>query len=80
MAPVVRVEFTIEPFVEGRPGEHVTAAIDAARRHGGAVEVGPFGTVCDVDGDTVAPLVGAVVDAALRNGASHVALNVEVVG
>ena len=80
MAPVVRVEFTIEPFVEGRPGEHVTAAIEAARPHAAALEIGPFGTVCDADDSAVAALIGAVVDAAVRNGASHVALNVEVVG
>ena len=80
MTSVVRVEFTIEPFVEGRPGEHVTAAIEAARRHSAAVDVGPFGTVCDADEGAVAVLIGAVVDAAVRNGASHVALNVEVVG
>ncbi len=80
MAAVVRVEFTIEPFVEGRPGEHVTAAIEAARHFGASVEVGPFGTVCDVDDPAVARLIGAVVEAALGNGASHVALNVEVVG
>jgi hypothetical protein len=27
MSTTVHVEFTIEPFVEGEPGRHVTAAI-----------------------------------------------------
>ena len=35
LARVGYVEFTIEPFVEGSPGPHVTAAIDAARRNSG---------------------------------------------
>ena len=38
------VEFTVEPFVAGEPGPHVQAAIEAARRSGLAVDVGPFGT------------------------------------
>ena len=78
---VVRVEFTIEPFVEGQPGEHVTAAIEAAQERGADVEVGPFGTVCDIaDGavGAVGALVGSVVDAALAHGATHVSLHVEV--
>jgi uncharacterized protein YqgV (UPF0045/DUF77 family) len=75
---VVRVEFTIEPFIEGSPGEHVTSAIDAARDRGGDVEVGPFGTVCDVADDDAGPLVMAVVDAAVAHGATHVSLHVEV--
>ncbi len=76
---VVRVEFTIEPFVEGHPGEHVTSAIDAARERGADVEVGPFGTVCDIlDPGAVGSLVGAVVDAAVAHGATHVSLHVEV--
>lgn len=75
-----RVEFTIEPFVEGRPGRHVTEAIDAARAHVGDVsdiEVGPFGTTCEVGGRDAGALVAAVTDAAVANGATHVSLHVE---
>ena len=39
--PRVRVEFTVEPFVDGRPGPHVTAAWDAARAEGLVLEVEP---------------------------------------
>lgn len=74
--PVAYVEFTIEPFVEGRPGPHVTAAIDAARGHGADVEVGPFGSSCTVDLDTVGSVVRSVTDAAFANGASHVSVHV----
>ncbi|HSP27431.1 MAG TPA: thiamine-binding protein [Ilumatobacteraceae bacterium] len=70
------VEFTIEPFVEGRPGPHVTAAIAAAEAHGLDVEVGPFGSSVVVDLDEVGTLLGALSDAALANGATHVSVHV----
>ncbi|HET6950328.1 MAG TPA: hypothetical protein VFI47_08135 [Acidimicrobiales bacterium] len=44
------VEFTIEPFVEGEPGPHVRAAVDAARASGLAVDFGPFGTTVSAGG------------------------------
>lgn len=69
----VRVEFTVEPFVDGAPGPHVHAAIDAARRQGLAPEVGPFGTA--VEGD-VLPGLAAIVSAALDAGAARVVLSV----
>ncbi len=71
-----RVEFTIEPFVEGRPGLHVTAAIDALRRLGLDVEVGPFGSSCEVARDRVALAVGELTRAAVENGADH--LNIDI--
>ncbi|MEY2959695.1 MAG: hypothetical protein RLZZ01_2263 [Actinomycetota bacterium] len=71
-----RIEFTIEPFVEGRPGPHVTAAIDAAAALGHDVEVGPFGSGCEVSSDAAAGVVAAVVAAAIAHGADHV--NVDV--
>ena len=73
----MRVEFTIEPFVEGRPGPHVTAAIEAVRSHGADVEVGPFGTSCTVDDDAAVAIVQAVTAAALDNGATHITLSVD---
>ncbi|HSM66496.1 MAG TPA: thiamine-binding protein [Ilumatobacteraceae bacterium] len=73
---MAHVEFTIEPFVEGRPGPHVTAAIDAARSHGAEVEVGPFGSSCTVDLGAVGDVVRSVTAAAFDNGASHVSVHV----
>lgn len=78
MKLVQRVEFTIEPFVEGQPGLHVTAPVDALLGLGIGVEVGPFGTGCTVDDDRVDEVVAAVVRAAVDNGATHV--NIDVVG
>ena len=71
------VEFTIEPFVEGHPGPHVTAAIAAAEQLGVTVDVGPFGSSCSVDGDVAPDVVAAVVRAAFANGATHVSLHAE---
>ncbi len=70
------VEFTIEPFVEGRPGPHVTAGIDAAREYDVDVEIGPFGSSCTVPVESVGALVAAVSDAALAHGATHVSVHV----
>lgn len=70
------VEFTIEPFVEGRPGPHVTAAIAAAEARGLDVEVGPFGSSVVVDLAEVGSVMGAISDAAMANGATHVSVHV----
>lgn len=72
-----RVEFTIEPFHEGRPGEHVTAPADALRALGVDVEVGPFGSSCVVDDARVGDVVATVVRLAVEHGASHVNVDVE---
>jgi uncharacterized protein YqgV (UPF0045/DUF77 family) len=73
---VAYVEFTIEPFVEGRPGPHVTAAIAAAESNGAEVDVGPFGSSCTVDVQAVGDLVGTVTAAAFEHGATHVSVHV----
>jgi uncharacterized protein YqgV (UPF0045/DUF77 family) len=73
---VAYVEFTIEPFVEGRPGPHVTAAIAAAEVRGLAVEVGPFGSSVVVDLAEVGSVIGALTDAAIANGATHVNVHI----
>jgi hypothetical protein len=75
---VQHVEFTIEPFVEGKPGPHVVAAVQAASELGAVVEFGPFGSNCTV-GDALMPdVVAAVIRAAFSNGATHVNLDVSV--
>lgn len=73
---VKRVEFTIEPFVEGQLGSHVTEPIAAVRALGVEVEIGPFGTGCSVDDHMSADVVAVVVATAFANGATHVNLDV----
>ncbi|MCU1356730.1 MAG: hypothetical protein JWM89_2148 [Acidimicrobiales bacterium] len=69
------VEFTVEPFVEGTPGPHVEAAIDAAKGDGLRVDFGPFGTsVSGDDPDLVLAATDRAVRAALAAGASRVSV------
>ena len=74
--PVQRVEFTVEPFVEGQPGPHVTAPIDAIRAHGIAVEFGPFGSEFVAPTAQTPAVVAAILEAAFANGATHVTIDV----
>jgi uncharacterized protein YqgV (UPF0045/DUF77 family) len=72
----LRLEYTVEPFVEGAPGPHVRAALDAAAESGLEVDFGPFGTT--VAGADAAVLAAAdrIVRAAIDAGASRVSLQV----
>lgn len=76
---VLSLEFTVEPFVEGSPGRHVTAAVAAAEALGVTVEFGPFGSTCTLDADVCADVAAAVLRAAFANGATHVSLHAESV-
>lgn len=74
----VRIEFTVEPFEDGRPGPHVEAAIAAARSVADVeVDVGPFGTtILGPTAFAVSALQAATV-AALTAGATRVSSQVE---
>ena len=74
------LEFTIEPFHEGKPGPHVRAAVDAVEALGIEVEFGPFGSACRVGHDQVGEASGAILAAAFANGATHVSLHAEKIG
>jgi uncharacterized protein YqgV (UPF0045/DUF77 family) len=72
----VTVEFTIEPFVEGSPGPHVTAAVAAVEKLGATLEFGPFGTTLRATAGEAGRVVAALLDAAYANGATHVSIHV----
>jgi uncharacterized protein YqgV (UPF0045/DUF77 family) len=72
-----RVEFTVEPFVDGRPGAHVEAAIAAMRAHGLDPEIGPFATVVEGDAATLTEAVAAMLAAAQGAGADRVSLQID---
>lgn len=74
---VLQLEFTIEPFREGNPGPHVTAAVDAVTALGVEVEFGPFGSSCTVSQEQLAEVSGLIVGQAFANGATHVSLHAE---
>ncbi len=72
-------EFTVEPFVPGHPGPHVTAAFTAAESMGARLDVGPFGTsVRAAEDDVVLGAIEAAIRAALSAGASRVAVQISV--
>jgi uncharacterized protein YqgV (UPF0045/DUF77 family) len=73
----VRIEFTVEPFVEGHPGPHVLAAIDAVQSEGVAVDVGPFSTTAEVPVEHVGRTVAGLLQAGLDHGATRISLHVE---
>ena len=77
IAAVLLLEFTIEPFLEGRPGPHVTGAIAAVEALGIEVEFGPFGSSCTVGQAQLAEVSGAILAQAFANGATHVSLHAE---
>ena len=70
------LEFTIEPFVEGHPGPHVRAAVEAVEALGVDVEFGPFGSSCRTAAATMPAVVSAIVEHAFANGATHVSRHV----
>jgi uncharacterized protein YqgV (UPF0045/DUF77 family) len=74
-------EFTVEPFHPGAPGPHVLAAIEAARRAGATVDVGPFANVLGAADDaTVLSALDAAVRAAVAAGATAVRVQIEASG
>lgn len=75
----VRVEFTVEPFVEGRFGPHVQAAVGSLRRQGLDPDVGPFGTAVEGDAATVLDAVARAAAASFGAGASGITMNALVV-
>ena len=72
----VAAEFLIEPFVEGEPGAHVAAAIQAFEAQGLAVDVGPFATVSVGDLDGVANAVAETVRNSMAAGATSLRIHV----
>jgi uncharacterized protein YqgV (UPF0045/DUF77 family) len=72
----VKAEFTVEPFVEGQPGEHVEAAAASFVDAQLAVEVGPFSSATVGEIAEVAPAVGRMLAAAFDAGATTVHLQV----
>jgi uncharacterized protein YqgV (UPF0045/DUF77 family) len=75
MATNITVEFTIEPFVDGALPPYVSAALTALQALGLSVEIGPFGSSFVVSTDLAGEAIGALVNAAYGNGATHVSIH-----
>jgi hypothetical protein len=76
IAAVHVVEFIVEPFVDGQPGPHVRAAVEAATAAGADVDFGPFGSTARVAPEAMPDVVAAITRAAFANGATHVTIHV----
>lgn len=79
VTPHLILEFTVEPFVEGRPGPHVLAAFAAAQDHPDpdlAVDIGPFGTTVRGPAQAIVEISHRVTAAAFAHGATRVSLQV----
>jgi uncharacterized protein YqgV (UPF0045/DUF77 family) len=72
----VVVEFTVEPFVEGKPGPHVTQAVAAVESRGLTVDFGPFGSSFNVDVASMPEVVAELMRAADANGTTIVSVSV----
>ncbi len=75
----VVAEFTIEPFTDGEPGPHVTAALDSLATGGFTVDMGPFGSTVAGEADEVFAALAQALGAATAAGATTVSLQVSVV-
>ena len=73
---MLTVEFTIEPFIEGAPGAHVTAAVAAVEQRGLIVEFGPFGSSFSVPKSELPEAIADLMRAAYANGATFVSVDV----
>jgi uncharacterized protein YqgV (UPF0045/DUF77 family) len=72
----ITVEFLVEPFVEGAPGPHVTAALATLERDGLAIEVGPFSTEVRGPLADTADAVRDVIVVAIEQGATRIQFHV----
>ena len=72
------VSFTIEPFNEDNPGQHVMSGIRAMESSGLTVSMGPFGSAVSGAVHDVSPAIGAMVTAAVDDGASRVLVEVGI--
>jgi uncharacterized protein YqgV (UPF0045/DUF77 family) len=72
-----RAEFTIEPFVDGHPGPHVMAALDAVRARGFEPDFGPFGSSIEGAAAEVTDAVADLIAAARWAGAERVSLQID---
>ena len=73
---MLTVEFTIEPFVAGSPGAHVTAAVAAVEAHGVSVDFGPFGSSFTIGQDRLPLVISDLMKSAYDNGATYVSVAV----
>jgi uncharacterized protein YqgV (UPF0045/DUF77 family) len=73
---VHRLEFIVEPFVEGRPGAHVTETVAALAAMGVEVDFGALASACTVEAERMPDVVATLMRVAFANGATRVNIDV----
>lgn len=73
----VRIEFTVEPFVDAHPGAHVLAAWDVVEATGHELVNGPFSSFVVVDSEGSEELVAELLRRSFAAGATRVAVQME---
>ena len=76
----VNLELLVEPFVEGRPGPHVIAALESLEAAGLEVDLGPFASTSTGDVGAVADAISAMVTASMGAGATRITVQVSAAG
>jgi len=74
--PDPKLEFFVEPFTEGHPGPHVTAAIEEVASRGLDIQVGPFGSVARGELEALIDAAGPILRSALSAGADRISLHI----
>ncbi len=74
--PDPRLEFFVEPFAEGSPGRHVTAAIEEVAARGLEIHVGPFGSVAHGELEALIDAASPILRSALSAGADRISLHI----
>ena len=75
-----RLEFIVEPFVEGRPGAHVTETVAALTALGLEVDVGALASACIVEDERMPEVVATLMRVAFANGATRVNIDAGPLG
>ncbi len=74
---MIKVEYTIEPFVEGEIPARVTLAAAALEALGIGVDIGVFGSSFVVDSTQVGEAMSTLTSTAYAHGATHVTIDLE---
>lgn len=74
--PNLAIEFLVEPFVEGSPGPHVDAAVEAFANASIEVNMGPFSTSASAPIDDVASAVAEMIRSSMSKGATSIRIQV----
>ena len=74
---MIKVEYTIEPFVEGEIPARVTLAAAALEALGISVDIGVFRSSFEVDSTQVGEAMSVLTSTAYTHGATHVTIDLE---